>query len=123
MCKIRILPCIFIISVFLFDKFFLEKQIYLFHSNSIEQFNLTIKLKKIGLNIIPILNEDKLKEKIGTINNDNSLIILDSINQNIINDEEIKKLNLIILEEGESIENLIEKLKNTQNFKEDCNHG
>ncbi|MFA9239677.1 MAG: sensor histidine kinase [Candidatus Paceibacteria bacterium] len=107
----------------LFEKDFLEKQIYLLHSNSIEQFTITVNLKRHGLNIIPVLNENKLKEKIGTINNDNSLIILDSINQNIINDEEIKKLNLIILEEGESIENLIEKLKNTQNFKEDCNHG
>jgi two-component system chemotaxis sensor kinase CheA len=107
----------------LFDKNFLNKQIYLLHSNSIEQFTITVNLKRHGLNIIPVLNENKLKEKIGTINNDNSLIILDSINQNIINDEEIKKLNLIILEEGESIENLIEKLKNTQNFKEDCNHG
>ena len=101
----------------LFEKDFLEKQIYLLHSNSIEQFTLTINLKKYGLNVIPILNESKLKEKIDDIKNNNSLIILDSKIKNlqdIINNEKIEKSNLIILEEGKSIENLIENLKNIQ---------
>jgi signal transduction histidine kinase len=113
-------------SVFLFDKFFLEKQIYLFHSNSIEQFNLTINLKKYGLNVIPILNEDKLKDKIDDIKNNNNLLILDSKIknlQNIIDNEKIKKSNLIILEEGKTIENLIEDLKNIQLDKEEFNNG
>ena len=99
----------------MFDKFFLEKQIYLFHSNSIEQFNLTINLKKYGLKVIPILNEDKLKEKIDDIKNNNNLLILDSKIknlQNIIDNEKIIKSNLLILEEGTTIENLIENLKN-----------
>ncbi|WP_226806027.1 ATP-binding protein [Arcobacter ellisii] len=113
-------------SVFLFDKIFLEKQIYLFHSNSIEQFNLTINLKKYGLKVIPILNEDKLKEKIDDIKNNNNLLILDSKIknlQNIIDNEKIIKSNLIILEEGISIENLIENLKNIQFFKGELING
>ena len=110
----------------LFEKDFLEKQIYLLHSNSIEQFTLTINLKKYGLNVIPILNESKLKEKIDDIKNNNSLIILDSKIKNlqdIINNEKIEKSNLIILEEGKSIENLIENLKNIQILKGECNNG
>jgi two-component system chemotaxis sensor kinase CheA len=110
----------------LFEKDFLEKQIYLLHSNSIEQFTLTINLKKYGLNVIPILNESKLKEKIDDIKNNNSLIILDSKIKNlqdIINNEKIEKSNLIILEEGKSIENLIENLKNIQILKGGCNNG
>ena len=110
----------------LFEKDFLEKQIYLLHSNSIEQFTLTINLKKYGLNVIPILNESKLKEKIDDIKNNNSLIILDSKIKNlqdIINNEKIEKSNLIILEEGKSIENLIENLKNIQILKGESNNG
>jgi signal transduction histidine kinase len=110
----------------LFDEIFLEKHIYLFHSNSIEQFNLTIKLKKFGLNIIPILNEDKLKNKIDDTRNNNNLLILDSKIKNlhnIIDNEKIKKSNLIILEEGKTIENLIEDLKNIQLDKEEFHNG
>lgn len=113
-------------SVFLFDKFFLEKQIYLFHSNSIEQFNLTINLKKYGLKVIPILNEDKLKEKIDDIKNNNNLLILDSKIknlQNIIDNEKITKSNLLILEDETTIENLIENLKNIQLDKEEFHNG
>ncbi|MDD2291709.1 MAG: HAMP domain-containing sensor histidine kinase [Aliarcobacter sp.] len=113
-------------SVFLFDEIFLEKQIYLFHSNSIEQFNLTINLKKYGLKVIPILNEDKLKEKIDDIKNNNNLLILDSKIknlQNIIDNEKIIKSNLLILEEGTTIENLIENLKNIQFFKGELING
>lgn len=87
---------------------------------------MTINLKKYGLNIIPILNENKLKEKIDDIKNNNSLIILDSKIKNlqdIINNEKIEKSNLIILEEGKSIENLIENLKNIQILKGECNNG
>ena len=87
---------------------------------------MTINLKKYGLNVIPILNESKLKEKIDDIKNNNSLIILDSKIKNlqdIINNEKIEKSNLIILEEGKSIENLIENLKNIQILKGECNNG
>ena len=113
-------------SVFLFDEIFLEKQIYLFHSNSIEQFNLTINLKKYGLKVIPILNEDKLKEKIDDIKNNNNLLILDSKIknlQNIIDNEKITKSNLLILEDETTIENLIENLKNIQFFKGELING
>lgn len=112
-------------SNFLFNKVFLTKQIYLFHSNSMEQLTLTISLKKYGLNVIPILNEKKLKEKINDIKSNNHLIILDSKIenfQNIINDEKLIKLNLMILEESESIENLIEKLKSIQLFNKESNN-
>lgn len=109
-----------------FDEKILEKQIYLFHSNSIEQFNLTINLKKIGLNVIPILNEDKLKVKIDDIKDNNNLLILDSKIknlQNIIHNQKIKKSNLIILEEGKTIENLIEDIKNIQLDKQEFHNG
>jgi two-component system chemotaxis sensor kinase CheA len=112
-------------SIFLFNKVFLTKQIYLFHSNSIEQLNLTITLKKYGLNVIPILNEKKLKEKTKDIKNNNHLIILDSKIENlknIINDENLIKLNLMILEERETIENLIENLKSIQLFNKGNNN-
>ena len=87
---------------------------------------MTINLKKYGLKVIPILNEDKLKEKIDDIKNNNNLLILDSKIknlQNIIDNEKIIKSNLIILEEGISIENLIENLKNIQFFKGELING
>jgi signal transduction histidine kinase len=105
---------------------FLKKQIYIYHSNSIEQFKLVINLKKQSFNVTPILNEQKLKEKINEIVNENHLIILDSKLenlQNIINDKMNKDLNFMILEEGEVMENLIEKLKSIQLFKEENNDG
>ena len=110
----------------LFNDNFLKKQIFLYHSNSIEQFNLVINLKKHSFNVIPILNEQKLEEKISEIVNDNHLIILDSKLenlQNIINDKMNKDLNFMILEEGEVMENLIEKLKSIQLFNGEFNNG
>jgi signal transduction histidine kinase len=108
----------------IFNDNFLKKQIFILHSNSIEQFNLVIKLKKYGFNVTPILNEEKLKEKINNIKNDKHLIILDyklQNFQNIINDEKTLKLNFMILKEGEVIENLIENLKSIQLLKEEIN--
>lgn len=113
-------------STSLFNEKFLEKQIYLLHSNSIEQFTLTINLKKYGLNVVPILNEDKLKEKIDDIKNIDNLVVLDykiKNLQNIIDNEKIKKSNLIILQEGESIENLIESLNKIQLLNKEFNNG
>lgn len=110
----------------LFNDNFLKKQIFLYHSNSIEQFNLVINLKKHSFNVMPILNEQKLEEKISEIVNDNHLIILDSKLenlQNIINDQMNKDLNFMILEEGEVMENLIEKLKSIQLFNGEFNNG
>ena len=66
------------------------------------------------------------KEKISEIVNDNHLIILDSKLenlQNIINDKMNKDLNFMILEEGEVMENLIEKLKSIQLFNGEFNNG
>ena len=108
----------------LFSEKFLKKQLFLFHSNSIEQFNLTISLKKYGFNVIPILNEDKLFNKINSIQMDNCLIILDSKLenlQNIISNEKIINSNFIILKESENIKNLIEILKNNELLKENTN--
>jgi signal transduction histidine kinase len=108
----------------IFNDNFLKKQIFILHSNSIEQFNLVIKLKKYGFNVTPILNEEKLKEKINNIKNDKHLIILGyklQNFQNIINDEKTLKLNFMILKEGEVIENLIENLKSIQLLKEEIN--
>ena len=95
------------------------KDIYLFHSNSIEQFNLTIKLKKHGFNIKPILNEEKFKEKIKSTKDKNYIFIIDTklTNfKNIIKEKDLNNLNLVILEENETIENLIKNLTNMQQF-------
>lgn len=95
------------------------KDIYLFHSNSIEQFNLTIKLKKHGFNIKPILNEEKFKEKIKSTKDKNYIFIIDTKLTNfksIIKEKDLNNLNLVILEENETIENLIKNLTNMQQF-------
>ena len=103
-----------------FTKELLEKNIFLYHSNSLDQFNLTVKLKKYGLNIIPILNEEKLKEKIKEIDNKNYLVLLDTKVENlknIVNNKKLTESNFMILKEGESIDNLIENLKSVQLFE------
>ena len=97
-----------------------------FRLSAFVYFNLVINLKKHSFNVIPILNEQKLEEKISEIVNDNHLIILDSKLenlQNIINDKMNKDLNFMILEEGEVMENLIEKLKSIQLFNGEFNNG
>ncbi len=106
-------------KVELFFERFPLRDIYLFHSNSMEQFKLTIKLKKYGLNIIPILNEEKFQEKLKKIKDSNHLFIVDAKNKdfkNIINKKELDKFNFIILQEDEIIENLLKNLKNIQQF-------
>ena len=75
---------------------------------------------------MPILNEDKLNEKIDDIKNIDNLVVLDykiKNLQNIIDNEKIKKSNLIILKEGESIENLIESLNKIQLLNKEFNNG
>ena len=109
-----------------FSKEFLKRKIFLYLSNSLEQFNLTVKLKKYGLNIIPILNEKKLNEKTKEVDNKNYLVLSDTKVENlknIVNDKKLTESNFMILKEGESIENLIESLKSIQLFKKENNNG
>ena len=108
-------------SILLLDNFPI-KNIYLFHSNSIEQFNLSIKLKKYGLNVIPILNEEKFQEKVNSIKNENYLFIIDSRIQDKIDKEIFDKLNFVTLKEEKVIENLIKNLRNIQIFTQGANN-
>ncbi len=105
-----------------------KKHILLLHSNSLEQFNLTMLLRRSGFDVTPVVNLERLKDKILMLERDNLILLIDErieeINKRILDvDYNIK---IVTLNKGKSIiknslfsldydlkhEILVEKIKN-----------
>ena len=84
----------------------LDKKIYILHSNSVEQFKLTIALKKYDLNVSPILNESKIEQIMNEDIENKYIFLIDSRIknfENILNEYAFTKDNLICLVDDKSL--------------------
>ena len=88
-----------------------NRSIFIFHSNSVVQFKLSVGLKKFGFDVHPIFNIQEFDLKVDSLNYSNNLIfIIDGKIENI--DEIIKKckdtkIDLVIIGENKNSEEVL----------------
>jgi len=92
-----------------------NQEIYILHSNSVEQFKITINLKKSGFFVHPFFNEHEFSSEVDLLlENKNNIFLIDKNIDNfqlIVDKFTNKKNQLIILREFENIDNLLLKIK------------